>query len=66
MDNSNMDWTETMSDELMNVNGLKSLISYVKQDSKEWPKLLSLNVLHMIARKKALINFVKHIHTNTD
>lgn len=26
MDNSNMDWTESMSDELMNVNGLKTLV----------------------------------------
>jgi len=48
-----------MSDELMNVNGLKSLVQYVKQDTKEWPKLLSLNVLHMMARKKALVNFVR-------
>lgn len=30
MDNSNLDWTEAMSDEFMNVNGLKTLIQYVK------------------------------------
>lgn len=26
MDNCNIDWTEAMSDEIMNVNGLKSLV----------------------------------------
>lgn len=47
-----------MSEQLMNVNGLKTLINYIKQYEKEWPKLLSLNVLHMMARKRALINFM--------
>lgn len=56
MDKCNMDWTADMTDELMNVDGMTTLISYVAQDQKEWPKLLSLHVLHMIAKKRVLTN----------
>lgn len=58
MDQCNMEWLPEMSEQLMNVNGLKTLINFVKQYEKDWPKLLSLNVLHMMARKRALINFM--------
>lgn len=32
MDKCNMDWTADMTDELMNVDGMTTLISYVAQD----------------------------------
>lgn len=34
----------------MNVNGLKTLIDYIKQDEKELQKLLSLQSLHLISK----------------
>jgi hypothetical protein len=47
-----------MSDEVLNINALKTLIGYVRQHEKQLPRLLSLHTLHLMAHKRALITFM--------
>ncbi|KAL4480875.1 hypothetical protein ABPG73_020896 [Tetrahymena malaccensis] len=58
MNTCNLPWTPQMTEEFQNVQAMKLLISYLRQYEKEWPKLLSFNVLNFMAKNKILVNQV--------
>lgn len=58
MDLQNFEWSDQMSDSLMNVNGLKILSQYVKSKQNPLLRILSLQTLHLMSFKKSLINFM--------
>ncbi|KRX00529.1 Armadillo-type fold [Pseudocohnilembus persalinus] len=66
MDMENMHWSQHMSEELMNVNGLKCLSESIKQTEKQWIRMLAFQTLHLMASQKALIPFMISYKINSE